>query len=108
MPTMPANDAPRVDRLIHEPARLRIVSVLSGVDVAGFNFLLDVLGLSRGNLSSHMDKLEQAGYVRIDKRFEGRVPVTEYRLTDAGRSALEAYWRQMDAVRGLGRRRGGR
>ena len=54
-----------LDRTIHEPARLRIVTILSGVDVADFNFLLETLGLTKGNLSSHIDRLERAGYVDV-------------------------------------------
>ncbi|MBE7557421.1 transcriptional regulator [bacterium] len=92
---------PELDRVIHEPARLRILMVLSGVDEADFNFLLSTLGLSRGNLSAHMDKLEQAGYVAIEKGFNGKIPHTVYRCTMAGREALAEYWRQLDAIRGL-------
>jgi DNA-binding transcriptional ArsR family regulator len=60
-----------VDRVIHEPARLRILTILTGVDVADFNFLLMALGLTKGNLSSHMDKLEKAGYVDIKRASTG-------------------------------------
>lgn len=87
------------DRLIHEPARLRILSILTGVDAADFNFLQSTLGLTKGNLSSHMDKLEKADYVRVNKSFNGRVPHTEYVATEIGREALEQYWRDMDAIR---------
>jgi DNA-binding MarR family transcriptional regulator len=89
------------DRLIHEPARLRILSILTGVDAADFNFLQSTLGLTKGNLSSHMDKLEKAEYVTVSKTFNGRMPHTEYVVTDLGRQALEQYWRDMDAIRGL-------
>ena len=64
-----------LDRTIHEPARLRILTLLSGVDEADFNFLLNTVGLTKGNLSSHMDKLEKAGYVTIVKTFNGRIPI---------------------------------
>lgn len=90
-----------LDRTIHEPARLRIVTILSGVDVADFSFLLETLGLTKGNLSSHIDKLEKAGYVEVIKSFKGRVPHTEFRLTDQGREALVAYWAGLDAIRSL-------
>ena len=60
-----------VDRIIHEPARLKIMMILSGVDAADFNFLLNTLGLTKGNLSGHMDKLEKSGYVMIKKSFNG-------------------------------------
>ena len=97
-----------LDRTIHEPARLRIVMLLSGAESADFNFLLSTLGLTRGNLSSHVDRLEQAGYVRVTKSFNGRVPHTEYRLTAAGRKALKAYWQGMENIRRLAGRRGGK
>lgn len=90
-----------LDRVIHEPARLRIVSILSGVDVADFNFLLEAIGLTKGNLSSHMDRLEKAGYVTVKKTFKGKVPHTEFRLTQDGRDALAAYWAELDAIRSL-------
>jgi len=88
-----------LDRTIHEPARLRILMILSGVDVADFSFLLETLGLTKGNLSSHMDKLEKAGYVEVIKSFQGKMPHTDFRLTDAGRVALTAYWAELDAIR---------
>jgi len=90
-----------LDRVIHEPVRLRIAMVLSGLEEADFNFLLTALDLSRGNLSSHMSKLEEAGYVEIDKRFLGKLPHTTYRLTEAGRAALEAYWAGLEEIRKL-------
>lgn len=88
-----------LDRTIHEPARLRILTLLSGIDAADFNFLLSTLGLTKGNLSSHMDKLEREGYVEIIKSFNGRIPHTEFRVSREGKEALEAYWRDLDAIR---------
>ena len=79
-----------IDRIIHEPVRLRILSILTGVDLADFKFFLSTLGLSRGNLSSHMDKLERAGYVEVQKGFNGKIPHTDYRITDAGDVAVRA------------------
>lgn len=90
-----------VDRVIHEPARLRILTILSGVDVADFNFLLMALGLTKGNLSSHMDKLEKAGYVEISKGFNGRIPHTEFSIKEAGRDALRKYWEEIHAIRSM-------
>lgn len=90
-----------LDRTIHEPARLRILTILSGVDAADFSFLLTTLGLTKGNLSSHMDKLEKAGFVEVEKTFLGRVPHTNFQITEAGREALEQYWRDLDAIRSL-------
>jgi len=90
-----------LDRTIHEPARLRILTILSGVDVSDFNFLLNTLGLTKGNLSSHMDRLEKVGYVAVHKSFNGRIPHTEFSITPAGRAALEQYWNALDAIRKL-------
>ncbi|MBN2311390.1 MAG: transcriptional regulator [Candidatus Hydrogenedentes bacterium] len=89
------------DRLIHEPARLRIMMILSGVDEADFKFMLSATGTTKGNLSSHADRLEQAGYIEITKSFNGKIPNTRYRLTPAGKSALEKYWAVIDEMRAL-------
>jgi DNA-binding transcriptional ArsR family regulator len=90
-----------VDRLVHEPARLRILTILSGVESADFNFLVNVLGLTKGNLSSHMDKLETAGYVEVYRTFRGKTPHTDYRLSAAGRKALAGYWKALDGIRNM-------
>jgi DNA-binding transcriptional ArsR family regulator len=90
-----------LDRTIHEPARLRILMILSGVDLADFNFLLSALGLTSGNLSSHLDRLEKSGYIEIRKSFEGKTPKTECRLSSAGRDALADYWQTIDEIRSL-------
>lgn len=90
-----------LDRTIHEPARLRILTLLSGLDEADFNFLLNTVGLTKGNLSSHMDKLEKAGYVTIVKSFNGRIPHTDFSITADGREALEKYWEELDAIRAM-------
>jgi DNA-binding MarR family transcriptional regulator len=90
------------DAVVHQPTRLRILVLLSGLAEADFNFLLNTLGLTRGNLSAQSAKLEAAGYVEVGKSFVGRVPRTTYRLTPTGREALEGYWRVMDGIRGEG------
>ena len=90
--------APELDRLIHERVRLGIVSALAVNDSLAFNELKDMLALTDGNLSVHARKLEEAGYVECTKKFEGRVPRTEFRLTDAGRRALGAYLNHMEAI----------
>ena len=87
-----------VDRNIHEPARLIIVATLSVVEEADFLYLLGATGLTKGNLSSHLSRLEAAGYIGIDKEFVGKTPRTICRLTDDGREALESYRRQMQHV----------
>ena len=90
-----------VDRIIHEPARLRILTILSGVDVADFTFLCTTLGLTKGNLSSHMDRLEKAGYIEVRKSFNGKIPHTDYRLTGVGKEKLAEYWLGLEEIRAL-------
>ncbi len=90
-----------LDRTIHEPARLRLLMILSGVAATDFSFLLSALGMTSGNLSSHLDRLEKSGYVEIRKSFEGKTPNTECRLTNAGRRALAEYWNTIDEIRSL-------
>jgi DNA-binding transcriptional ArsR family regulator len=88
-----------LDRVIHEPARLRIATILAGVEWADFAFLLSVLKLTKGNLSSHMDRMEKAGYVEVRKQFNGKMPHTDYRLTPLGRETLDRYWAEIDRIR---------
>jgi len=90
--------AANLDRLIHEPIRLGIVSALAVNDTMSFNELKELLKTTDGNLSVHARKLEEAQYVGCDKYFEGRLPKTEYRLTSAGRKALETYLDHMEAL----------
>jgi DNA-binding MarR family transcriptional regulator len=84
-------DLADVDRLVHEPARLMILMVLYTVESADFTFVLNVTELTDGNLSSHLSKLEAAGYVEIEKGYAGKKPRTRLRLTAVGRSAVESY-----------------
>ena len=91
-----------IDKIIHEPARLRIMMILAGIEQADFNFLLTTLSLTRGNLSRHIEKLESAGYLKVKKSFKGKVPNTGYHLTQKGSKALAQYWENLDAVRRLG------
>jgi len=87
-----------LDRLIHEPIRLGIVSALAVNETMTFNELKELLKTTDGNLSVHARKLEEAQYVGCEKYFEGRLPKTEYRLTSAGRKALETYLDHMEAL----------
>ena len=80
-----------IDRLIHEPARLVLVSSLYVVDEADFVYLANRTGFTSGNISSHMTKLEGAGYVAVTKTFAGKRPRTTYQLTEIGRRAFEQY-----------------
>jgi len=87
-----------LDRVIHEPARLLIMTVLSAVPEADFLYLQRECGLTQGNLSSHLAKLEQAGYVLIQKTFKGKYPLTICSLTRKGRDAFEEYVQKMRFV----------
>jgi DNA-binding MarR family transcriptional regulator len=90
--------AANLDRLIHERTRLAIISALAVNTTLTFSELKELLGASDGNLSVHARKLEDAGYVACTKSFAGRMPKTEYRLTTAGRRALEKYLNHMEAL----------
>ncbi len=92
------NAAPVLDRLIHERIRLGIVSALAVNESLSFNDLKKLLKATDGNLSVHARKLEQAEYITCTKYFDGRLPKTEYRLTPAGRQALERYLDHMEAL----------
>jgi DNA-binding MarR family transcriptional regulator len=87
-----------LDRMVHEPARLAILTVLAAAEEVEFLFLLKVTGLSKGNLSVQTQKLEAAGYLQTIKSFRGRLPVTSYRITEPGRKALAAYHKHMRAL----------
>ena len=90
--------AASLDRLIHEPMRLGIVSALAVNETLSFNELKDLLKTTDGNLSVHARKLEEGRYISCEKYFEGRVPKTEYQLTASGRRALETYLQHMEAL----------
>jgi DNA-binding HxlR family transcriptional regulator len=90
--------ASNLDRLIHERTRLAIVSALAVNASLAFNELKELLRVTDGNLSVHARKLEDAGYIGCTKSFAGRMPKTEYRLTPAGRKALEKYLDHMEAL----------
>jgi DNA-binding MarR family transcriptional regulator len=87
-PVQPLAD---IDRLVHEPARLAILSLLYVVESSDFIFLMNQTGLSWGNLSAHMAKLEDAGYLQVEKTFKEKRPKTTLRLTDKGRRAFRGY-----------------
>lgn len=89
-----------VDRLVHEPARLAILTVLDSAELVEFNFLQMACRLSKGNLSSHLSKLEAGGLVTIDKGYRGRKPLTRAAITAAGRTALDGYRKQIAALVG--------
>ena len=88
-----------LDRLIHEPARLAILTMLSSVKAADFVFLQRSTGLTQGNLSSHLTKLEGAGLVRIEKTFVGKRPNTNVALTSTGKERIARHWEQLDELK---------
>ncbi len=83
-----------LDRLIHEPARLAIITILNAVESADFLYLLRETGLTKGNLSVHLTKLQEAGYISIEKTYKGKLPLTICRLTEEGGDAFENYQAQ--------------
>ena len=90
-----------LDRLIHEPGRLAILTVLSSVRDADFVFLQRATGLTKGNLSSHLTKLEAAGLVAIEKRFVHKKPNTNVALTAVGKQRIADHWHQLERLRNL-------
>ena len=99
MPPKPEDDnlqhIVEIDRTIHAPARLMIMAVLAVVESADFLFIMRQTGLTRGNLSSHMSKLESSGYIEITKEFVDKIPRTLLRLTDKGTKAIRTYRQNM-------------
>jgi DNA-binding MarR family transcriptional regulator len=94
-----------LDRIIHGPLRLGVVTALAAAERRTFTELRDALGATDGNLNASLQKLEQAGYVAAAKRAEGRVTVTDYQLTRAGQKALATYLEQLDGIVGPARDR---
>jgi DNA-binding transcriptional ArsR family regulator len=92
------HEALTLDRVVHEPARLAILAVLSGAAEVDFAFLLAATGLTKGNLSRQASKLEEAGYITIRKYFKGKIPATAYRITLEGADAFARYWEQLAAI----------
>lgn len=91
-----------LDRVVHEPARLAILTVLAAAGSAEFKFLETVTRLSKGNLNSHATRLEAEGYLEVAKAFRGKIPVTTFHITDQGRQALARYWSQLRSIEGMG------
>jgi DNA-binding MarR family transcriptional regulator len=88
----------KLDPVIHAPARLMILAYLASVSTADFTFLLKQTGLTRGNLSTHISRLENEGYVKVNKEFVDRVPRTLYKLTESGRTAIDDYRHKMRQI----------
>jgi DNA-binding MarR family transcriptional regulator len=87
-----------LDRMVHEPARLAIMALLYVIESADFTFLMNQTGLTWGNLSAHMSKLEEAGYLEVEKSFKGKRPNTTLHLTTQGRAAFQKYAQTMKQV----------
>lgn len=94
MPAM-REELPLIDRLIHEPARLAIMTALSACKKADFLFLQNLIGLTPGNLSSHLSKLEEAGLIFVDKQIRNKRSHTQVGLTASGRAAIARHWQQL-------------
>ena len=99
MSTPPFEELSNLDRLVHEPARLSILTALASCEAADFLFLQSLTGLTKGNLNVHLSKLEQAGLVSIEKGFRGKVQRTSIRLTDLGRSSVDRHWDRLRELR---------
>lgn len=95
MTTPPLDPLDGVDRLIHEPARLKLIALLYVLESADFTFLMNQTGMTWGNLSSHMTRLEEAGYLQVAKSFKGKRPNTMLKLTEKGRRAFQDYRKGM-------------
>ncbi len=98
--TVSAFDHTQLDDLIHSRIRLAVMAVLAGVEKAEFTFIRDKIKTTDGNLSTHLRKLEDKQYITIQKRFEGRKPVTEVALTSLGREAFSAYLSHLETMLG--------
>jgi DNA-binding transcriptional ArsR family regulator len=95
----PFEQLANLDRMVHDPARLAILTALSACERADFLFLQRITGLTKGNLSSHLSKLEEAGMVEIEKRFVGKKTQTLVRLSGSGRGTVDSYWKEMEELR---------
>jgi DNA-binding transcriptional ArsR family regulator len=87
-----------INRVVHEPVRLAILKILISAKEVDFNFLLTTLGVTKGNLATHINKLESTGLVEIQKQFRGKIPHTSYRITRTGRQQFQKYWENMKAL----------
>jgi DNA-binding MarR family transcriptional regulator len=87
-----------IDRVVHEPARLMLMAVLYVIESADFTFLMNLTGITWGNLSAHISKLEETGYLEVEKSFKGKRPNTMLHLTPDGRAAFQTYRRTMKQI----------
>ncbi|OYD09954.1 transcriptional regulator [Paludifilum halophilum] len=104
---LPYKELARLDKLIHEPARLSILTALSACTLAEFLFLQELTGLTKGNLSCHLTKLEKGGLIAIDKHFvRKKIPQTTIRITSEGKAAVENHWNRLEAIHEAIRKQG--
>jgi DNA-binding MarR family transcriptional regulator len=94
-PTPGLANITEIDRVVHEPARLMLMATLYVLDSADYTFLMNLTGVTWGNLSAHIAKLEESGYVEVEKSFKGKRPNTMLRLTPQGRAAFQGYRQKM-------------
>ena len=87
-----------INRVVHEPVRLAILKILTSAKKVDFNFLLMTLGVTKGNLATHINKLETSGLVEVKKEFRGKIPHTSYRITKTGRRQFQKYWENLKAL----------
>ena len=87
-----------INRVVHEPVRLAILKILTSAKEVDFNFLLTTLGLTKGNLATHINKLESTDLIEVKKQFIGKIPHTSYQITKTGRNQFQKYWDNMKAL----------
>lgn len=87
-----------INRVVHEPVRLAILKILISAKEVDFNFLLTTLGVTKGNLATHINKLETAGLIEVKKEFRGKIPHTSYIITRKGRHQFQKYWENIKAL----------
>ena len=87
-----------INRVVHEPVRLAILKILTSAKEVDFNFLLTTLGVTKGNLATHINKLESTDLIEVKKQFRGKIPHTSYRVTRTGRQQFQKYWENMKAL----------
>lgn len=87
-----------INRVVHEPVRLAILKILTSAKEVDFNFLLMTLGVTKGNLATHINKLEAAGFIEVKKEFRGKIPHTSYKITKKGRRQFQKYWENLKAL----------
>lgn len=97
--TEPFEQVIAADKLVHEPARLAVLTALAACESADFVFLQRLTGLQSGNLSQHLAKLEQASLITLTKGFAGKYPQTTAQITTAGRTAIDEHWARLDALK---------